>query len=95
MDNQPDPTKLHKELLDKLEQIHDLVLENQSSTSSTMNMTEAAKYTGRSRRTFQKEFREGIWTAIRVKGTGHPKFLAEDLNKDMAAWKELSRYRRI
>lgn len=59
-----------------------------------LNVAEAAKYTGRSRRTFDRELRQGIWSCIRIGGTGHPKFLKEDLDADMAAWKQLGKFRK-
>ena len=92
--NASDRTQLRKQLYEKLDEILALLFEGRSTKRSPMNMKEAAEYTKCSLSTFQKEFREGIWTAIRIKGRGHPKFLPEDLDKDMAAWKELSRYRR-
>lgn len=59
-----------------------------------MNVDEAAQYTGRSRRTFQRELKQGLWSVIRPGGNGHPKFLKESLDKDLSAWEQVSRFRK-
>lgn len=92
--NASDRTQRQKQLYEKLDEILDLIFEGRSTNNSPMNMKEAAEYTKCSLSTFQKEYSKGLWTSIRMKGTGHPKFLAKDLDDDMAAWKELSRYRK-
>ena len=58
-----------------------------------MGIKDAAKYTGRSRRTFQNEFHRGIWTSVKI-GGGHPKFNPRQLDKDMQAWTQYSKFRR-
>lgn len=58
-----------------------------------MNLQSAAQYTGRSRRTFQKEFHQGLWTSVTV-GGGHPKFSRSQLDEDMAAWIIFSKFRK-
>ena len=63
------------------------------SNGPLMGIKDAAKYTGRSRRTFQNEFHRGIWTSVKI-GGGHPKFNPRQLDKDMQAWTQYSKFRR-
>ena len=71
-------------------QLHD---SSGSCLGPLMDMKDAAKYTGRSRRTFQREFHRGLWTSIEVAG-GHPKFSRKQLDKDMESWLKFSQFRR-
>ena len=59
-----------------------------------ISMEEAAEYTGRSLRTFRREYNLGHWTSVVVGGTGHPKFSKADLDEDLAVWRKYSQYRR-
>jgi hypothetical protein len=68
-----------------LSQATDKDNKNATGKNGLLNLGEAAAYTGRSRRTFQRECKLGIWTSIQI-GGGHPKFRPEDLETDMEAW---------
>lgn len=62
--------------------------------NALINTDQAAAYTGRSRRTLDREVRLGFWTCIRATEKGHPKFRREDLDKDMEAFRQLGRYQK-
>lgn len=64
------------------------------NSSILLNVDQAAKYTKRSRRTFQRELKQGYWTCIRSGGKGHPRFLVKDLDADLEAMKQLGRFRK-
>ena len=66
---------------------------NAATAKTLFNIDEAAAYTRRSRRTFQRECRRGLWTCIKV-GGGHPRFSKEDLDKDMEAWTIVGKHRK-
>jgi predicted hydrolase (HD superfamily) len=89
--------KRNDEIIQRLQEILELIsvgTNEEKPAKHILNIDEAAKYTGRSRRTFQKECKEGIWTSIRIKGSSHPRFLAKDLDEDMESWKQIGRYRK-
>lgn len=67
-------------------------LQLHSPLGPLMTIEEAAKYTGRSRRTFNREFKLGFWTSVKVGGKSHPKFSRKQLDEDMKGWTKHSRY---
>ena len=76
-----------------LKDLQELKAYNALSSKRLLNMNEAAKYTGRSRKTFQNEFHRGLWTFVKV-ANGHPKFSKEQLDKDIQQWTQYSRFRK-
>ena len=82
-----------KELKLLLKELRELKTYNALSSKCLLKMNDAAKYTGRSRRTFQNEFHRGIWTSVKI-GGGHPRFDPRQLDKDMQTWTQYSKFRR-
>lgn len=66
-------------------------IQNQNSATRYVNAREAAEYLGISERLFQERLRLGVWTNYRV---GRRRvFRPADLDKDLLAFKEQSKYR--
>ena len=86
--------KLSKEIKNLSKVVRELNNNSVRGSKRLLNMEQAATYTGRSRRTFQKECRKGLWTSIQMGGSGHPKFRPEDLDRDLEAWAIYSKFRK-
>ena len=80
------------EIVEALRQIITEITDTQLK-GPLIGMEEAAKYTGRSCKTFRNEFHRGIWTPVKV-SAGHPKFSKKDLDKDMEPWTQYSKFRK-
>ena len=65
---------------------------NAATASNLLNIDEAAAYTRRSRRTFQRELKQDYWT--RIDSGGHPKFTTDELDRDLEAMTTYSRFRK-
>lgn len=89
------PTEEHSE---NLRLIPELLREIRSlkefGARALLSMKEAARYTGRSYKTFRREWKSHIWTSVRIGGTGHPKFRPEDLDEDIEQWVLYSKFRK-
>jgi len=67
-------------------------LQNNNASSRYLNAREAAGYIGISERLFNERLKLGVWTSYRV---GRRRvFRPCDLDKDLASFQEISRYRK-
>ena len=66
-------------------------IQNQNAATRYLNAREASEYLGISERLFQERLKLGVWTNYRV---GRRRvFRPADLDKDLSAFKEQSKYR--
>ena len=86
--------KLSQEIKNLSRAVREFNNNNARGNKRLLNVEQAATYMGRSRRTFQKECRRGLWTSFPMGGSGHPKFKPEVLDKDLEAWAVYSKFRK-
>ena len=91
MQNTTNPKDLETKVDELTKQVGFLIKRTNGSSRRLLNVAEAAAYTGRSYRTFQRDVKRGLFSKIQV-GGGHPKFDPAQLDKELGAWETKSLY---